>query len=243
MRIGLNNMTRAFGANRVLDGVSFEAEFDHTLALVGPSGGGKSTLLRLLAGLDRPDTGKIFVDGAELPRSEEDLRLYRRTIGIVFQAYNLFPHLSARDNVMLPLLRVHGFSKANAAERADEVLLRFRLSDHACKQPGLLSGGQRQRVAIARALAINPKFLLLDEPTSALDPEMTAEVLDVIAELRETGSPIILVTHEMGFARKSADLVAFVADGGVCECSPAEEFFGNPASPATRKFLEKILKY
>jgi len=243
MRIGLNNMTRAFGANRVLDGASFEAEFDHTLALVGPSGGGKSTLLRLLAGLDRPDTGKIFVDGAELPRSEEDLRLYRRTIGIVFQAYNLFPHLSARDNVMLPLLRVHGFSKANAAERADEVLLRFRLSDHACKQPGLLSGGQRQRVAIARALAINPKFLLLDEPTSALDPEMTAEVLDVIAELRETGSPIILVTHEMGFARKSADLVAFVADGGVCECSPAEEFFGNPASPATRKFLEKILKY
>ncbi|TSA34843.1 MAG: amino acid ABC transporter ATP-binding protein [Verrucomicrobiaceae bacterium] len=243
MRIGLVNVTKAFGANRVLDGVSFEAEFGHTLALVGPSGGGKSTLLRLLAGLDRPDSGGIFVDGSELPKSEESLRLYRRKIGIVFQAYNLFPHLSARDNVMLPLLQVHGLSKTAAADRAEEVLLRFQLSAHADKQPGLLSGGQRQRVAIARALAINPKFLLLDEPTSALDPEMTAEVLDVIAELRESGRPIILVTHEMGFARKSADLVAFVADGGICECRPAEEFFGNPASPATRKFLEKILKY
>ncbi len=243
MRIGLVHVTKAFGANRVLDRVSFEAEFGHTLALVGPSGGGKSTLLRLLAGLDRPDSGGIIVDGLELPKSEESLRLYRRKIGIVFQAYNLFPHLSARDNVMLPLLQVHGFSKAAAADRADEVLVRFQLSAHAGKQPGLLSGGQRQRVAIARALAIDPEFLLLDEPTSALDPEMTAEVLDVIAELRESGKPTILVTHEMGFARQSADLVAFVAEGGICECRPAEEFFGNPASPATRRFLEKILKY
>jgi polar amino acid transport system ATP-binding protein len=138
---------------------------------------------------------------------------------------------------------VHGFSKTDAGVRADDVLQRFQLADHAHKQPGLLSGGQRQRVAIARALAIDPKFLLLDEPTSALDPEMTAEVLDVIAELRESGKPIVLVTHEMGFARRSADLVAFVADGGLRECAPAEEFFGNPSSPATRKFLEKILKY
>jgi polar amino acid transport system ATP-binding protein len=219
------------------------AEFDHTLALVGPSGGGKSTLLRLLAGLDRPDSGSLLVNGVALARSEEELRQYRRTIGIVFQAYNLFPHLSARDNVVLPLVEVHGFSKSDAGARADDVLQRFQLADHAHKQPGLLSGGQRQRVAIARALAIDPKFLLLDEPTSALDPEMTAEVLDVIAELRESGKPIVLVTHEMGFARRSADLVAFVADGGLRECAPAEEFFGNPSSPATRRFLEKILKY
>jgi len=243
MKVELRNVTKAFGANRVLDEVSFVAEFDHTLALVGPSGGGKSTLLRLLAGLDRPDSGTLLVDGVALARSEEALRQYRRTIGIVFQAYNLFPHLSARDNVLLPLVEVHGFSKTDAGVRADDVLQRFQLADHAHKQPGLLSGGQRQRVAIARALAIDPKFLLLDEPTSALDPEMTAEVLDVIAELRESGKPIVLVTHEMGFARRSADLVAFVADGGLRECAPAEEFFGNPSSPATRKFLEKILKY
>ena len=243
MKVELRNVTRAFGLNRVLDDVSFEAEFAHVLALIGPSGGGKSTLLRLLAGLDRPDSGAILVDGTALERSEESLRLYRRTIGTVFQAYNLFPHLSARDNVVLPLVEVHGLSKADAAARADEVLRRFQLIAHADKQPGLLSGGQRQRVAIARALAIDPKFLLLDEPTSALDPEMTAEVLDVIAELRDLGKPIILVTHEMGFARQSADLVAFVADGGIRECAPADTFFSNPATPETRKFLEKILKY
>ena len=243
MKVELRHVTKAFGTNRVLDDVSFEAEFGHVLALIGPSGGGKSTLLRLLAGLDRPDSGTIFVDGDELERSEEALRLYRRTIGTVFQAYNLFPHLSARDNVLLPLVEVHGLSKAEAIRRADDVLGRFQLAAHADKQPGLLSGGQRQRVAIARALAIEPKFLLLDEPTSALDPEMTAEVLDVIAELRGLGKPIILVTHEMGFARQSADLVAFVADGSIGECAPAEAFFSNPSTPATRKFLAKILKY
>ncbi|MFZ4773995.1 MAG: amino acid ABC transporter ATP-binding protein [Terrimicrobiaceae bacterium] len=243
MKVELRNVTKAFGSNRVLDAVSFEAEFDHTLALIGPSGGGKSTLLRLLAGLDRPDSGTILVDGVALPQSEEDLRLYRRTIGTVFQAYNLFPHLSAKDNVMLPLVEVQGYSKADAEIRADDVLLRFQLEAHAGKQPGLLSGGQRQRVAIARALAIEPKFLLLDEPTSALDPEMTAEVLDVIAELRESDTPIILVTHEMGFARRSADLVAFVAAGGIRECAPAGEFFSKPSTPETKKFLEKILKY
>lgn len=243
MKVELRNVTRAFGSNRVLDDVSFEAEFAHVLALIGPSGGGKSTLLRLLAGLDRPDSGTILVDGSALDRSEEALRLYRRTIGTVFQAYNLFPHLSARDNVVLPLVEVHGISKADAIGRADDVLRRFQLIAHADKQPGLLSGGQRQRVAIARALAIEPKFLLLDEPTSALDPEMTAEVLDVIAELRSLEQPIILVTHEMGFARQSADLVAFVAEGGIQECGPASTFFTNPATPETRKFLEKILKY
>ncbi len=243
MKVELRNVTKAFGRHRVLDNASFEAEFSHTLALIGPSGGGKSTLLRLLAGLDSPDSGTILVDGRELPRTEDALRLYRRTIGIVFQAYNLFPHLSARENVELPLVEVHGFSKTDAARRADDMLRRFQLLEHAGKQPGLLSGGQRQRVAIARALAIEPKFLLLDEPTSALDPEMTAEVLEVIAELRESDKPIILVTHEMGFARHSADLVAFVSEGGIRECAPAGDFFSNPASPATRKFLEKILRY
>lgn len=243
MKVELRGVSKAFGPHKVLDNVTFDVEFDHALALVGPSGGGKSTLLRLLAGLDRADSGTILMDGTALPHDEDSLRIYRRTVGTVFQAYNLFPHLSARDNVILPLVQVHGLGPAEARQRADEILDRFQLSTHAHKQPGLLSGGQRQRVAIVRALAIEPRFVLLDEPTSALDPEMTAEVLDVISELRATGKPAILVTHEMGFARQSADLVAFVADGGIAECAEAETFFSSPRTPATRRFLEKILKY
>jgi polar amino acid transport system ATP-binding protein len=243
MKILLRGVTKTFGAQTVLDAVNFDVEFPHTLALIGPSGGGKSTLLRLLAGLDAPDEGEILVDGEPLPRDEERLRLHRSRTGIVFQACNLFPHLTALGNVMLPLTEVHGLDAASARDRAMDVLKRFQLAGHAAKQPAQLSGGQRQRVAIARALAVNPSFLLLDEPTSALDPEMTAEVLDVISELRESGKPIVLVTHEMGFARCSADRVAFIADGGVLECAAAAEFFANPRQPAVKQFLERILKY
>lgn len=243
MKITLRGLTKKFGSQTVLDAVDFEAEFSHTLALIGPSGGGKSTLLRLLAGLDAPDAGEILVDDKPLPPDEEHLRLHRSRTGIVFQAFNLFPHLSALGNVMLPLTEVHRLDVATARERAMDFLERFHLAEHASKQPAQLSGGQRQRVAIARALAVDPAFLLLDEPTSALDPEMTAEVLDVIAELRESGKPIILVTHEMGFARRSADRVAFIAQGGVLECAAAEEFFQHPRQPAVKQFLERILKY
>ena len=243
MKILLRGVTKKFGSQTVLDAVDFEVEFAHTLALIGPSGGGKSTLLRLLAGLDSPDAGEILLNGEPLPQDEESLRLHRSRTGIVFQAYNLFPHLSALGNVMLPLTTVHGLDAATARDRAMDVLERFHLAEHAAKQPGQLSGGQRQRVAIARALAVDPAFLLLDEPTSALDPEMTAEVLDVIVELRESGKPIILVTHEMGFARRSADRVAFIAQGGVLECASAADFFGNPSKPVVKQFLERILKY
>ncbi|MEI8292478.1 MAG: amino acid ABC transporter ATP-binding protein [bacterium] len=243
MKIVLRGITKKFGTQTVLDAVDFQVDFSHTLALIGPSGGGKSTLLRLLAGLDTPDSGEIFVNGHSLPRAEEDLRLYRSRTGIVFQAFNLFPHLSALQNVMLPLTEVHKIEASHARERAMDVLNRFSLAEHSGKQPAQLSGGQRQRVAIARALATNPSVLLLDEPTSALDPEMTAEVLDVIAELRESGKPIILITHEMGFARRSADQVAFIANGGVLECAAAGEFFTNPVQAAVRQFLDRILKY
>jgi polar amino acid transport system ATP-binding protein len=243
MKICLSGVTKNFGPQTVLNAVDFDVEFAHTLALIGPSGGGKSTLLRLLAGLDAPDAGEIFVNGEPLPRNEERLRVHRSHTGIVFQAYNLFPHLSALGNVMLPLTEVHGLKVSTARDRAMDVLNRFHLVEHASKQPAQLSGGQRHRVAIARALAVDPAFLLLDEPTSALDPEMTSEVLDVIAELRESGKPIILVTHEMGFARRSADRVAFIAEGGVLECAAAAEFFESPRQPAVRQFLERILKY
>jgi polar amino acid transport system ATP-binding protein len=243
MKISLRGVTKSFGAQTVLRALDFEAEFEHTLALVGPSGGGKSTLLRLLAGLDLPDSGEIRIDGKPLPIDERGLRAHRQKIGVVFQAYNLFPHLTALQNIRLPLEQVHGLSSQEAESRANEFLARFQLLDHAAKQPGQLSGGQRQRVAIARALAVDPAFLLLDEPTSALDPEMTAEVLDLIAELRSSEKPIVLVTHAMGFARRTADLVALVADNRIPEHSPARDFFDQPRHESTRRFLQRILKY
>jgi polar amino acid transport system ATP-binding protein len=243
MRLALDGVVKAFGAQCVLDCVTWQACFEHTLALIGPSGGGKSTLLRLLAGLDTADAGRVVVDGVELPSDEAGLRTHRQGTGIVFQSFNLFPHLTALENIVLPLVHVHGVARPEAMERAASLLERFRLSDHGHKQPALLSGGQRQRVAIARALAHHPGLLLLDEPTSALDPEMTSEVLDLIAELRDSGQRIILVTHEMGFARHTADLVAFIDKGGILESGNAEDFFESPRQPETRRFLEKILKY
>ena len=241
MKIWCQNLWKVFGHHQALAGADLDAQFPHTLALIGPSGGGKSTLLRVLAGLEPPDQGTVTVDGKALHFDETSLRAYRRRIGVVFQAFNLFPHLTARANILLPLEKVHRFT--DAAERADRVLERFRLTAHAGKKPGELSGGQRQRVAIARALAIEPEFLLMDEPTSALDPEMTAEVLDVMAGLRDSGQPMVLVTHEMGFARQTADLVAFVSSGRIVECTPAEQFFRDPQSAEAHRFLERILKY
>ena len=241
MTIECDDVEKTFGGHRVLKSVRFHAAFEHTMAFVGPSGGGKSTLLRLIAGLEHPDAGTIRLNGSPLIYEERALRAHRRKVGVVFQAYNLFPHLTALQNVLLPLEKVHRFPDAH--QRAHAVFERLRLGAHTGKKPAQLSGGQRQRVAIARALAIDPEFLLLDEPTSALDPEMTAEVLDVIADLRETGQPVVLVTHEMGFARESADLVAFVADGFVQECTEAHEFFNRPRTEAARKFLARVLKY
>jgi polar amino acid transport system ATP-binding protein len=241
MIVECDGVTKSFGSHLALREVTFRVEFSHTLALVGPSGGGKSTVLRILAGLEYPDSGRISINGHPLASAESDLAAYRKKIGVVFQSYNLFPHLSAADNIRLPLEKVHRFPDAEA--RTERILERFQLRDHGKKKPAELSGGQRQRVAIARALATDPEFLLMDEPTSALDPEMTAEVLDVIAGLREARQPLILVTHEMGFARETADAVAFVSEGQVLECGPAKEFFASPQSVEAKRFLGRILKY
>lgn len=247
MKLEIRGLAKSFGEGeglrRVLDGLCLDASFSHVLALIGPSGGGKSTLLRVIAGLEHPDAGSVLVDGVTLPGDERALRKYRASLGVVFQSYNLFPHMTALSNVMLPLVAVHGVEEGKAERIAIEVLGRLGMADHAAKPPSQLSGGQRQRVAIARALAPKPKLLLFDEPTSALDPEMTAEVLELMAGLRESGTPMLLVTHEMGFARKVADRVAFLAKGRVLEQGPAGEFFANPVSGEARRFLEKVLAY
>jgi polar amino acid transport system ATP-binding protein len=243
MKLKLAQISKNFGDHRVLDAVSLDFEKVHTLVLIGPSGGGKSTLLRIIAGLEHPDSGQIEINGERIIFQEDSLLRHRRTIGTVFQAFNLFPHLTALENITLPLEKVHQHSPAAAAEIAGEFLARFRLENHAAKRPAELSGGQRQRVAIARAVSIKPKLLLFDEPTSALDPEMTAEVLDMIKELREEGRDFVLVTHEMGFARQVADQVAFVADGRIVESGPMQQVFDYPTAAQTRDFLSRILKY
>jgi polar amino acid transport system ATP-binding protein len=247
MRLAIHGLVRRFpgrdgrGAATVLDGLDLETGDVAALVLVGPSGGGKSTLLRVLAGLDVPQAGSVAFDGVALPRDEAGLRAYRRTVGTVFQAFNLFPHLTALDNLILPLVHVHGLDRAAALERVREPLERFGLAAHAHKRPAELSGGQKQRIAILRALVVRPRRLFLDEPTSALDPEMTGEVLEMIAELRGAGTQFVLVTHEMGFARRVADEIAFVADGRVLAHGPTADFFDRCTEPRVRTFLARSL--
>jgi polar amino acid transport system ATP-binding protein len=244
MRLTLNHLSKSFGPHRVLDDLTCDFGELRSLALIGPSGGGKSTLLRIIAGLEWPDSGAMTLNEEPVAFGNETLlRAHRLHLGVVFQAYNLFPHLTALRNVTLPLEKVHGVARGEAEERAHEALRRFQLADHAHKKPAQLSGGQKQRVAIARAIAIKPRLLLFDEPTSALDPEMTAEVLEVIEELKNEGRDFLLVTHEMGFARHVADRVAFLANGRIVEQAPAEELFSAPRTPECRDFLARILKY
>lgn len=243
MNLQIDQIIKRFDNHLVLDSVSLDLEKVHTLALIGPSGGGKSTLLRIIAGLEFPDSGAIEINGQRIAFDEESLLKHRRTIGTVFQAFNLFPHLTALQNITLPLEKVHRCSAGDAVEMAQQLLTRFRLETHASKRPAELSGGQRQRVAIARAISIKPRFLLFDEPTSALDPEMTSDVLDMIKELREEGRDFVLVTHEMGFAREIADQVALLSNGKIVEAAPVQQFFENPRSIEARAFLAKVLKY
>jgi polar amino acid transport system ATP-binding protein len=243
VKLALNQIVKRFDGHLVLDAVSLSLEKVHTLALVGPSGGGKSTLLRIIGGLEHPDSGAVEIDGEAVTYEEEALLRHRRTVGTVFQSFNLFPHLTALQNITLPLEKVHGRAPAEAEKIARQLLERFRLASHANKRPAELSGGQRQRIAIGRAISSKPKLLLFDEPTSALDPEMSAEVLDAINELREEGLDFILVTHEMGFARQVADQVAFLAEGRIVEAGSVKQVFDAPAAAQTRAFFAKVLKY
>lgn len=243
MKLELHDISKRFGEHRALRSISLWLEDVRSLVLIGPSGGGKSTLLRIIGGLEIPETGRVVVNGEPLTTSEETLRRYRRTVGTVFQTFNLFPHLTALENITLPLEKVHGVGAAEARELAQAQLARFRLEAHAGKKPAELSGGQRQRVAIARALSIRPQLILFDEPTSALDPEMTAEVLEVIEELRNEGRDLILVTHHMAFARKVGEHVVFLSDGAVVEAGPASEVFGAPKRTETAEFFGKVLRY
>jgi polar amino acid transport system ATP-binding protein len=245
MNLAIRGLVQRFTDQRsgaqatVLDGLDLVTGDIQALVLVGPSGGGKSTLLRILAGLDVPIAGTVAFDSEPLPRDEAGLRGYRRTVGTVFQAYNLFPHLTAMQNLLLPLVQVHGLTEAAARDRVREPLERFGLAAHAHKRPAELSGGQKQRVAILRALVVRPRRLFLDEPTSALDPEMTGEVLDMIGELKQAGTQFVLVTHEMGFARRVADEIAFIADGECPALEPPAEFFGGCREPRVVSFLER----
>ena len=245
MKLQVENVCKTFSGHQVLDGISMEFNAVQTLALIGPSGGGKSTFLRILAGLEYPDDAgsRVVIDDVPVVYREAELAKHRRTIGTVFQAYNLFPHLTALENVTLPLEKVHGNTRAEARETAMQTLKRFRLDQHSHKKPAELSGGQRQRVAIARAIAIKPRLLFFDEPTSALDPEMTGGVLEIIEELRDEGRDFVLVTHEMGFARRVADQVALLAEGQIAEFGPAAQVFDAPVQEVSRQFFAKVLKY
>jgi polar amino acid transport system ATP-binding protein len=243
MKLDATNLCKSFGPQIVLENVNLNLDRVHTLAFIGPSGGGKSTLLRIIAGLEKPDSGTLYFNNREIIYRERELMAHRRTVGTVFQAFNLFPHLTALQNITLPLEKVHQYNPTEARQVAESILERFGLSEHGHKPPAQLSGGQRQRIAIARAISIKPKLLLFDEPTSALDPEMTAEVLEVIEELRKEGRDLVLVTHQMGFAHRVADQIALLSRGQIIECGPPAQVLDNPQSEITRRFLAKILKY
>lgn len=245
------NVHKWFGRTEVLKGIDLEVKRGEVLCIVGPSGGGKSTFLRCVNHLEKVSAGKLSVDGQlvgyyekkgvlhELP--DKKVAEQRKQIGMVFQSFNLFPHMTALQNVMEAPVLVRGQSKAEARDRAMELLTRVGLQDRADIYPNQLSGGQQQRAAIARALAMDPKLLLFDEPTSALDPELVGEVLDVMKKLAEEGRTMLVVTHEMGFAREVGDQLAFIADGIVAESGPPRELIANPTNPRLKDFLSKTL--
>ncbi len=239
----IDSVNKHFGDLHVLKDINLSINKGEVVILIGPSGSGKSTLCRTINRLETYESGSITIDGQTLPDEGKDLANLRADVGMVFQSFNLFAHKTILENVTLGPIKVRKTPKAEAEKKAMEILTRVGVQAQAEKYPAQLSGGQQQRVAIARSLAMNPKVMLFDEPTSALDPEMVNEVLDVMIGLAKEGMTMIVVTHEMGFARKAADKVVFLADGVIVETNTPHEFFANPTSDRAKDFLSKILTH
>ena len=239
--ISLKHVFKYFGEFRALNDVSLEVAAGERVVVCGPSGSGKSTMIRCINRLEEHDDGEIWVSGNQLTEDVKKLTEIRKDVGMVFQQFNLFPHLSVVDNLTLAPMKARGLSKSDATELAMTYLNRVHIPEQAAKYPGQLSGGQQQRVAIARSLCMQPKIMLFDEPTSALDPEMIKEVLDVMIGLAQDGMTMLVVTHEMGFAKEVADRIVFMDEGQIVEAKAPTEFFENPESDRTKLFLSQIL--
>ncbi|MED4040645.1 amino acid ABC transporter ATP-binding protein [Niallia taxi] len=239
--INVQQLHKSFGSLHVLKGISTEIKKGEVVTIIGPSGSGKSTFLRCLNLLEVPTEGKIFIDNVEVTAKKANIKKMRENVGMVFQHFHLFPHKTVLQNVTYAPIKVKGISKSDAEKLGMELLTKVGLAEKANEYPSRLSGGQKQRVAIARALAMNPEVILFDEPTSALDPEMVKEVLEVMKSLAKTGITMLIVTHEMGFAREAASRVLFLDEGSVVEDAPPAEFFSNPKSARAKEFLEKML--
>ena len=241
--ISMSGVAKFYGDFQALRDVTLQVNKGERVVICGPSGSGKSTLIRCLNGLEFHDAGRVVVDGLEVEEDSKDLNRLRQQVGMVFQQFNLFPHLTILENLTIGPMKVQKVSKAEAEERARKYLERVHIPEQADKYPAQLSGGQQQRVAIARSLCMETQIILFDEPTSALDPEMINEVLDVMVELADTGITMVCVTHEMGFARKVADTMVFMEEGQIIETAQPEKFFTNPDSDRCRAFLSQILEH
>ena len=239
--IKVNGLKKSFGKIDVLNGIDTEIKKGEVVCIIGPSGSGKSTFLRCLNLLEEPTSGQIIFDDTDITDPKANINIHRQKMGMVFQQFNLFPHMTVLNNMTLAPIKLLGLSKAEAEERAIGLLERVGLADRASSYPSQLSGGQKQRVAIVRALCMQPEVMLFDEPTSALDPEMVGEVLEVMKSLAQEGMTMAVVTHEMGFAREVADRVFFIDEGIIMEEGTPEELFGNPQSPRLKDFLSKVI--
>lgn len=239
--IEFRDVYKNFGQLEVLKGINFKIEKGQVVTLIGPSGSGKSTILRCINLLEQPTKGQVLIEGQDITQPKTDIQKVRRNIGMVFQHFNLFPHMTVMENMTYAPVKVNKMTKEQAQQKAMELLKLVGLTEKAEVYPGKLSGGQKQRIAIARALAMEPKIMLFDEPTSALDPEMVKEVLEVIKDLAHTGITMALVTHEMGFAREVSDRICFIDGGHILEDASPDKFFANPESDRAKSFLEKVL--
>lgn len=240
--ISVENLCKSFGDLEILKGITENIEKGEKVVIIGPSGSGKSTFLRCLNLLEKPTSGSIIFEGTDITNSsEKELNLMRQKMGMVFQHFNLFANLSIINNITLAPVKLKLMTKEEAEAKAEELLKKVGLLDKAYNYPSQLSGGQKQRIAIARSLAMNPDVMLFDEPTSALDPEMVGEVLNIMTELADDGMTMVVVTHEMGFAREVASRVMFMSDGVIMEQNPPKEFFENPQNPRLKEFLSKVL--